>query len=203
MRVGLIDYGAGNLFSVKHALTFLGNDVEVIESNNAWPKNIQAVVLPGVGTYSRGMAGLEERGLSDEIRKFAAAGGPILGICLGAQLLLSHGSEYGRTTGLGLIDGSVDRIQAPIPGQMNTGWRSVEWNRKSAFRHRSAWFYFVHSYEMKPTDSSEVLATAYCGTFSCAAAVGRDAVVGTQFHPEKSGESGCRLLGHLLSAISS
>lgn len=202
MKVGLIDYGAGNLFSVNHALNYLGHDVEVIENWKEWPKDLAVAILPGVGTYSKGMEGLEIRGLSDEIRKFAASGGPMLGICLGAQLLLSHGTECGLTTGLGLIDGNVECIHSHPPTRMNTGWRRVAWSEKSPFQQRSDWLYFVHSFEMKPTNSSEILATADCGTFSCVAAVGRDSIIGTQFHPEKSGELGCRLLGKLLSFIS-
>ena len=196
--IAIIDYKAGNLTSVKLAFETLKVQAEITSD----PKKILAaerVVFPGVGAAGAAMGNLRELHLAATIRDVVARGTPFLGICLGTQIIFDRSEEDGGTQGLGLIPGTVKLFRPSnrfdkIP-QM--GWNSVKQVRKhplfTGIADNSE-FYFVHSYYPAPTDSSLVLGdTDYAGV-RFASVVGKDHLVATQFHPEKSGRVGLKLL---------
>lgn len=199
--VVVIDYGMGNLFSVKNALRRLGVDVAV--SNKAEDiKNAERIILPGVGAFPDGMKNLKNLNLTgvleEEIIKNKK---PFLGICLGMQLLADEGEENGLTKGLGLLAGRVRKFQIDetkfrIP---HIGWNDVAADPNGALFDGvlSPVFYFVHSYHLVPSDSNDAVATCDYGE-KFAAAVGNGNIFGTQFHPEKSQKNGLRLLENFL-----
>ncbi|HET9124345.1 MAG TPA: imidazole glycerol phosphate synthase subunit HisH [Solirubrobacteraceae bacterium] len=195
--VAVVDYGMGNRRSVQKALEHLGARVQVTRD----PARLAAadgVVLPGVGAFAAAMSALSALDLIDPIRAAAANERPLLGICLGMQLLFERSSELGETAGLGLLAGEVTRLE-PGPGLRipHIGWNEVRAVRPAAILDgmpaRGAAFYHVHSYAVRPSDPADVAATTTYGeTF--ATVVARGTVMGTQFHPEKSSVRGLRLL---------
>ena len=182
MKVTIIDYGLSNLLSVQHAFAHFGAETLLTSK----PEDVlaaDALVLPGVGAFQDGMAGLEKLGLVEPIRQKAAAGTPLLGICLGMQMLFDESEEFGLHKGLGLIPGRVVKIPDTDIG--GTVWAAVQPGEEC---------YFIHSYEAKPTDETDCLAfTVYGGRRICAAAT-HGSVLGCQFHPEKSGEVGLKII---------
>lgn len=195
--IAVIDYGAGNLRSIRRALEGAGADVTV----TADPDEIaraQAVVLPGVGAAAHAMDRLDELGLSDPIRRVAGDGRPFLGICLGMQLLFDH-QEEGDATGLGLVPGRVRSLSGDLKVP------HMGWNRSRVVREGplgaagdERYYYFVHSYIVEPDDPAVVAAEADYGvTFP--SVVVRDNVWGTQFHPEKSGTDGLALIDRFVA----
>lgn len=202
MKVAIVDYGMGNLGSVRRALTEVGAEVVVAER----PEQLDAadrLILPGVGSFGDGMACLEARGWSGTLRKQVLENGkPLLGICLGMQLLASRGTEWGETPGLDLISGEVVRLDTlgctlRIP---HVGWNAIELrgeNKLFADVRDGTDFYFVHSFVFRPTLTAQVMAvTNY--DIPIVAAVGAGNVFGTQFHPEKSSWAGLRLLRNFI-----
>jgi glutamine amidotransferase len=192
--IAIVDYGLGNLKSVKSALDRLGEEAEVT-SDAAEIRSADGVIFPGVGAFWRAMENLRELGLVDTMREIAGSGRPFLGICLGLQLLFTESSEHGRHWGLDIIPGSVARfaVELKVP---HMGWNEVEQENPSplfeGIRDRS-FFYFAHSYFVQPDDPAVVVgATDYGHPFTSAAQKGR--VFGVQFHPEKSGPTGLRML---------
>ena len=204
MKVTIIDYGLSNLLSVQHAFAHFGAET-LVTDKAADILAAEALVLPGVGAFRDGMNGLEKLGLVEPIRQKAAAGTPLLGICLGMQMLFDESDEFGRHQGLGLIPGRVERIPAVdtsgVPQRVpNIGWRTLVPAHGSfagtALQNVPAGgeCYFVHSYEAKPKNEADRLADSpYGGRSICAAAL-RGSVMGTQFHPEKSGPVGLSIL---------
>jgi imidazole glycerol-phosphate synthase subunit HisH len=196
--LAIVDYDAGNLASVKRALDHLG----IAAWFTADPRQLCAaerIVFPGVGHARSAMDTLHQRELDQGLREAFAAGTPILGICLGAQIVLSH-SEEGDTECLGLIAGTCRRFELRDPALKipHMGWDSIAVSRPhpvlNGIRPEDE-FYFVHSYYPQTADSADTLATCeYETTF--AAAIGRRNLVATQFHPEKSGEAGLAILRH-------
>lgn len=191
--IAIIDYGAGNLFSVKNALDYLG--LENIITNN--PKDLEAadkLILPGVGAFPDAMRMLGESGLVDVIKE-QVKHKPLLGICLGMQMLFEKGYEFGETEGLGFIKGSVKYMELenlPVP---HIGWNSLEFNEKSPLLDKCSdgdFVYFVHSYAAEcPSEN----VAAYCDYgMKVPALVQNGNVYGAQFHPEKSGEVGLNIL---------
>ena len=200
-KVLVIDYGMGNLGSVRRALEECGAEVLVSDdpADCRWADHL---VLPGVGAFADGMAALTESGWVDAVRAAAAGGVPVLGICLGMQLLAEKGMEGGEVAGLGLIPGEVVRL---TPDSAETRIPHVGWNEvHQAASHplldgiaRGTDFYFVHSYHFVPASRDDAIAcTPYCGSFVSVAAAGN--VFGTQFHPEKSSRAGFQLLRNFL-----
>jgi glutamine amidotransferase len=195
--IAIVDYGMGNLRSVRNALDRVGAESALVDD----PASLRAadrVVLPGVGAFPDAIAALRERGLADALRTFAAEGRPLLGICLGMQLLASRSSEFGDHDGLGLIPGSVELL-APGDGLRvpHVGWNDLEVRPAGADMFATAGdeptFYFVHSYEFRPSAPEAIAGvTDYGGPVTAAVADGR--VWGVQFHPEKSAEDGLALL---------
>lgn len=190
--ITIIDYGAGNLFSVQNALNFLGLENKV--SGNASDINsADALILPGVGAFRQAMEKLSETGLIDCIKE-NAKNKPLLGICLGMQMLFDESDEFGTTKGLGLIDGKIQKIISPykIP---HMGWNSLEITKNSPLLkgiNEGDSVYFVHSF-MAYTDKENISAQCDYGT-KVPALVERGNVFGAQFHPEKSGDVGLTIL---------
>ena len=193
--INIIDYGRGNLHSVQKALERLGAEVRV----SSKPEDILSaakVILPGVGAFGDCMGNLERYGLVSAIREAAASGKPLLGICLGLQMLFEGSEEDPGVPGLGIFPGQVKLIEAPGLKIPHMGWNSLTWRQESIlFRGLPAgsFVYFVHSYHAVPEDASLVTAvTEYGGAVT--AAVGQGNVQAVQFHPEKSGTVGLQIL---------
>ena len=201
--IALIDYGSGNLRSAEKALAWAGADVAVTSDAEAIA-GADRIVLPGVGAFGDCMHGLSAiPGMIEALRKSVfERGTPFLGICVGMQLLASIGHEFGDHAGLGWIEGEVDKLAPSDPALKipHMGWNEITVpcpHPLFAGIAPGAHAYFVHSYAMTPHDPAHVLATAdYGGAF--AAAVGRDNIAGTQFHPEKSQAVGLTLLSNFL-----
>ena len=196
--IAIIDYGAGNLSSVQKALNFLGADIRI----TADPAEILAadrVILPGVGAFGDAMAAMRSRGLVDTVRAAADGSRPFLGICLGLQLLFAESEESPGVAGLGIFDGGIRRI----PGGPGLKVPHIGWNALDIVPGREAdplfkyikngeYVYYVHSYYAKNCAASTLATSDY--SIPVTGAVRQGLVYGTQFHPEKSGDTGLRLL---------
>jgi glutamine amidotransferase len=198
--VTVVDYGAGNLHSVSKALTHLGAGVVIARDGEAIER-AERLILPGVGAFGEGMAGLARRGQIEAVRAFAASGRPFLGICLGAQLLMDESEEFGTHRGLGIIPGKVVLIPCEGVKVPHVGWQKIRPPRDDAWKGTllaatplCTWAYFVHSYHCMPDDAADLCALAIYGGHPIAAAVSRNNVTGVQFHPEKSGKCGLTML---------
>ena len=191
--IAIVDYGVGNLLSVQNALAYIGQQ-SVITADAAALRQADGIILPGVGAFADAAERLQQSGLVDTIRAMVETR-PLLGICLGMQLLFD-GSEEGRSmAGLGLISGRVKLIQTEekLP---QIGWNALEIQENTKlFRdiNQGDYVYFVHSYHCSPTNQADIAATCDYGTAVCAA-VQQGNCFGTQFHPEKSGDSGLQIL---------
>lgn len=194
--IGIIDYGIGNLASVEKALnkngyeTLISDAIPVLE-------DCQGFILPGVGAFADGMEALKDRGLIPFLKKVAAGNKPLLGICLGMQLLFESGEEDGLHEGLGFIKGSVKKIktQFKIP---HMGWNNIHLLKERTLLsgiEDNEDFYFVHSYQAYPKDEAVVLATCNYGT-AIPAVVACGNIYGIQFHPEKSSDKGLVILNN-------
>ena len=204
MKVVVPDLGLSNLWSARRALETLGHEVAVATDPGPFD-SAEVVVLPGVGAFAEASRRLAATGIGDAIREAAGRGTPVIGICLGMQLLFESSEEGGDSPGLGLLPGRVTRLrgEAPIP---HVGWNRVTPTSRGAFLFGNGggpdrYLYFVHSYVARPASEDLVLARCVHGE-SFPAAVGKDGSLGFQFHPEKSGEAGVRLLGAAISAVS-
>jgi len=186
--IGLIDYDAGNLFSVRRALEHIGESVRLVRSA-ADIDGCDRLVLPGVGAFGAGAARLQELGLWDEIPRRTRDGMPLLGICLGMQLLCRSSTERGNHAGLGLFDAEVVRLPEGVTCP-HMGWNRVD--SDGVALHEATAMYFAHSFYVKG-DAPGVVCTAVHGT-TVAAVMRREQVWAVQFHPEKSGEAGLMLL---------
>jgi glutamine amidotransferase len=208
--VAVIDYGVGNLLSVSRALEHCGARV-AITSDPAEIRKAPRVVLPGVGAFADGMAALRRHGLDEVTREIAAAGTPLLGICLGMQMLLDASEEFGTTQGLAILPGRVVQVPATTSSGEPQKIPHIGWNELVRGGHRASWdgsalqdirpgdaVYFVHSYMAMPTNESHRLADCMYGGIAISAAVQKDNVTGCQFHPEKSGAVGLRVLDRFL-----
>jgi imidazole glycerol-phosphate synthase subunit HisH len=197
-RIAVVDYGVGNRRSVVKALEHVGAVVSLTGDADRIA-SADGVVVPGVGAFGAAMASLRDTGLDQTIIAVAARGLPVLGICLGMQLLFERSYELGETAGLGLIAGEVTRLQVGTSGLRvpHIGWNEVRFERPSplldGLPEHGAAFYHVHSYAVRPTDHGAVIATTEYGE-RFATIVGSGNVLGTQFHPEKSSSHGLELL---------
>jgi glutamine amidotransferase len=205
-RVTVIDYGLGNLLSVKRGFEFFNADVTITSD----PKKILSsprVVLPGVGAFPQGMQALSELKLIPVIEELAERGTPILAICLGMQLIMDYSEEFEMTAGLGLIPGSVVKIpsrseKGKLQKVPHIGWNSLlpadketKWNATLLQENEIGdFFYFVHSYMAVPSIREHRLADTYYGEQLVSAVVLKGNITGCQFHPEKSGEQGLKIL---------
>jgi len=198
IKVTVIDYGLGNLHSVVKGLTHVGATVAIAERGDDLA-GCGHVVLPGVGAFGDGIRGLRDRGFIEPLRAHAAAGNPLIGICLGMQLLLDSSEEFGEHAGLGIIPGRVARIPGAGVKVPQVGWNRLQPARPWVGTCLSGsplgtWAYFVHSYHALPTRAGDVLATVRYGAQQITAAIGSGSVTGFQFHPEKSGQAGLDML---------
>ncbi len=195
--VAIVDYGVGNLFSLKSSLAAIGADVIVTADANVL-KAADQILLPGVGAFGDAAEKLRQSGLDKVLKEAAASGKPLLGICLGMQLLFEKSYEYGEHQGLGLIPGTVCPIQSVIPEDLkipHIGWNALHFNQPNpllAQIREGDCVYFVHSYYAADCDDY-VIATAEYGS-ELTAAVAKGNVYGCQFHPEKSGSVGLNIL---------
>ena len=195
--VAIIDYGVGNLFSLKSSLKAIGADA-VVTADEKVIAEADRIILPGVGAFEDAARKLRESGMAEVVKREATAGKPMLGICLGMQLMFDKGFEYGEHEGLGLIRGNVRPISDVIPEGYkipHIGWNLLRLKKESPlFKYISEgdYVYFVHSYYAADCDDSVLAVTEYGADLTAAAANGN--VYGCQFHPERSGEVGMKIL---------
>ena len=195
--VAIIDYGVGNLFSLESSFAAIGAEATVT-ADRAVLEQADCIILPGVGAFEDATKKLRSSGLDKVIKELAAKGKPLMGICLGMQLLFERSYEYGCHEGLGLLRGSVRPIRDVIPADYkipHIGWNGLIMKRESPlmkYVKPGDFVYFVHSYYAADCDES-VIATAEYGP-ELTAAVAKGNVLGCQFHPEKSGEVGLKIL---------
>jgi len=197
--VALIDYDAGNVKSVEKAVEHLGYQAVLTRDRNDLI-NADSVILPGVGAFGDACARLDEYGLTPVIHEVADAGIPFLGICLGLQLLFEDSEESPGATGLGLIDGHIRRIPDAGLKVPHIGWNSLHFPREGrmfAGIDEGAYVYFVHSYYLEAADTNVVTATTDYATH-IHAAVEKDNIFAVQFHPEKSSDTGLKMLANFL-----
>ena len=196
-KTAIIDYGAGNLFSVMNALDYIGADCLVTKDASELEK-ADNIILPGVGAFPDAMKKLAATGLIGEIKKQAGKK-PLLGICLGMQMLFDKGYEFEETEGLGLIHGEVRLMTPPGLPVPQIGWNRLEENRKCAILDGldGEYMYFVHSYTAQCGEANVAAYTDYGGKVTACAFEGN--VFGCQFHPEKSGDAGLTILKNFLA----
>ena len=201
MKVGIVDYGRGNIRSVENAFHAIGADASLISTPDAL-KNITHLVVPGQGEFGDCATNLKNQGMFEPIQQWTKEDKPYLGICVGYQLLFQDGEESPGANGLCILEGSVKRFPETGLKIPHMGWNSVQpsnpkhpiWNDIP----EDPFFYFVHSYYPEPSDKENIAATCdYALTF--AAAVTRSNLIATQFHPEKSQHNGLQLLKNFLA----
>jgi glutamine amidotransferase len=198
--IAIVDYGMGNLYSVQKAVERVGGRVRIAGSGEV-VEEAAGVILPGVGAFGDAMKQLRRRGLVEPLRRRMTAGRPTLGICLGMQLLFEESAEMGRHRGLGILAGRVVRLPAACGCVPHVGWNQLHHCRDSLLLvgiPEGGHAYFVHSYYAVPADPQVVLATTDYG-LDCPAAVGTGAVLGVQFHPEKSQALGLQILRNFVA----
>jgi glutamine amidotransferase len=212
--VAVVDYGMGNLFSVKQACEHAGLRAE-ITSDQGEVRAADAIILPGVGAFGSAMAILEERGLTSAIRDSIEAGRPFVGICLGIQLLMTESVEFGTHQGLGIIPGTVVPFSPDLDRETPVKVPQMQWNRvQRADTHSwngtlldgvqdNAFLYFVHSYYVVPDDDAVAIATSTYADVNFVSALQYKNVFACQFHPERSGPTGLVLYQNLARQLCS
>lgn len=196
----IIDYGMGNLRSVEKALEAVGGRPRISADPEA-VRRAGRLILPGVGAFGDAIANLGRCGMDEAIREAVGGGTPLLGLCLGLQLLFTHSEEFGSHRGLDLIPGRVRRFRHPGLRVPHVGWNQIEDLRPNPLLRdleEGSYFYFVHSLTVEPDDAEYVLAKTNYGSSFCSIAC-RGNVWGAQFHPEKSQDNGKRLLANFLA----
>ncbi len=213
-RVAIVDYGVGNLFSVRNACAHAGMEA-VITASRRDILAADAVILPGVGAFGDAMAMLEERGLTDLLREIARSGKPFLGICLGMQLLMTESFEFGRWPGLGIIPGTVVRLENRSKRGEPVKVPQVCWNTLHRTEGRGdtwegtllkdlpdgVFMYFVHSFYVKPDDDEVSIALTRYGAQSFCSAMRYGNIFACQFHPERSGPPGLKIYRNLAEIV--
>ena len=195
--IGIVDYGAGNRRSVEKAVERVGAHA-VLSADHEALRGADGLVLPGVGAFPAGMQLLRDGGFDELLHERAAAGVPIFGACLGMQLLFDASTEHDGAAGLGLIPGTIRRLEAPGLKLPHIGWSDVRWTGTSPLLEGlpdPAIFYHVHSYVPHPEDDADVLGVSEYGT-PFTSVVARGSIFGAQFHPEKSSVHGLRMLAN-------
>lgn len=218
--VAIVDYGMGNLFSVGQACCHVGLDA-IITSSREEILSADAVILPGIGAFGDAMTTLNRLDLVGVLRDVAASGTPLIGICLGLQLLMTESFEFGRHQGLGMIPGQVVRFDNPTEGNRKLKVPQVGWNRVhqvgfAGNGHVSAWansplsgiadgefMYFVHSYIVQPEDPAVTLSTSSYGQIQFCSSARIKNIFACQFHPERSGTEGLKIYRNLAAWIES
>ena len=208
--IAIVDYGVGNLRSCAKGLERAGADARLdvdvrVSSSAAEIERAHAVVLPGVGAFGACMTSLAESGLTDVVLRAAASGKPFLGICVGMQILFEESEEFGPVAGLGVLPGKIVRFRSRDVKIPHMGWNALSIVKRTPALDGIAdgtYVYFVHSYYAEPADRALVAATSTHGSETFTAAVARDNLFATQFHPEKSQHAGLALLGSFVRAAS-
>jgi glutamine amidotransferase len=213
-QVAIVDYSLGNLYSVKHACLHVGLNAEITSSKQD-VLNADAVIVPGVGAFGDAMAALHRLDLVGVLRDIAASAKPLVGICLGVQLLMTESYEFGRHKGLGIIEGPVVRFDKPRKGERTLKVPQIGWNRVRKFAPAGSavedpwagtlfgrtrddeYMYFVHSYIIQPQDPRVILSTSRYGHIEFCSSVGLGNVFACQFHPERSGNPGLEIYRNL------
>ncbi len=205
-KVAIIDYGVGNLFSLKKALDGFGHDIFITEEADKI-SSADAVILPGVGSFQAGIEGLKIRNLIKTVKNFASTGKPMLGICLGAQLMLSKGHEFGMFDGLDIIPGKVLKFPKLAEKIPHIGWNEIYYPKKiwaktilDSVKENSD-VYFVHSYVLRPDKKNNILSFTKYGDYEFCSAIRRDNIYGCQFHPEKSGNVDLKIIKNFIKII--
>jgi imidazole glycerol-phosphate synthase subunit HisH len=200
VRVAILNYGMGNLRSAAMAFEHVGASVEVTSEHDA-VRAAHAVVLPGVGAFPKAMEAVRRLGLDELVRERVEAGVPVLGICLGMQLLFESSTELGGASGIGLVAGSVEPLEAAGLKVPQIGWNEVEWRPEkqlaTGLGARTA-MYHVHSFAARPADPDIVAGTATYGA-EFVSAIEHGNLFGVQFHPEKSSRDGLQLLRNFVN----
>lgn len=195
----MVDYGLGNIQNVQSALDFLGLK-HTVDNDGSLIGNGDICLIPGVAAFGEGIKGLHARGQAQAICDFAREGRQIVGLCLGAQMLFDRSEESPDIPGLGVISGDVVKLEPDSVRVPNQGWSKVSRtdNFQSEPESLDNYFYFSHGYQMKPSNSSILMATMTESSTTISAIVRQGNVTGVQFHPERSGPAGLELLRHLL-----
>ena len=209
-KITIIDYGVGNLQSLKKAFNFCGIEAAVSEDAEAILKS-DAVVLPGVGSYEAGMRGLKVRDLVDAVKNFAIQNKPMLGICLGAQLMLSEGHEFGIFNGLDIMPGKVARFSGLMDNEKipQMGWNKIYMPKGASWQgtildsipEELLDVYFVHSYILAPDKKENIFGLTTYGGLEFCSIIKHGNIYGGQFHPEKSGEIGLKIIKNFINTI--
>ena len=199
--IAVLDYGMGNLRSVARAVEHAGGAVDVTD-DGARALNADGLIVPGVGHFGACMRNLRERGLDAVVKEFASSGRPTFGVCVGMQVLFDGSEEAPDVPGLGLFEGISKRLVMEGVKVPHMGWNRVTWNAEHPYVTDvpDTWFYFVHSFAPQSAIPGVVGVTRYGEPF--AAAVAKDNVFATQFHPEKSGDAGIEIYRNLVRASS-
>lgn len=197
--IAIVDYGVGNLYSVEKAFAKFSDDVVLTQSAEIIDK-ADKVVLPGVGAFGDCMKNFRASGLMDAVMRAVESGKPVMGICVGLQIMFEGSDESPGVEGLGIFKGRVRKIHAPGLKIPHMGWNSLSINEKASVKidlfkniRKNPYVYFVHSYYAVPEDKSVITAKTVYGE-EITAAVGKDNVIATQFHPEKSGDIGLAII---------
>jgi glutamine amidotransferase len=200
VNVAILNYGMGNLTSAAMALEHVGATVEVTSDHDR-VRAAHAVVLPGVGAFPKAMEAVRRLDLDELVRERVESGVPVLGICLGMQLLFESSSELGGAEGIGLVQGTVEPLDASGLKVPQIGWNAVEWQPEKQLARglgASTAMYHVHSYSVQPADREVIAGTASYGN-EFVSAIEQDNLFGVQFHPEKSSRDGLELLRNFVS----
>ncbi|MDH5718513.1 MAG: imidazole glycerol phosphate synthase subunit HisH [Spirochaetia bacterium] len=196
-----LDFGMGNIRSLQKAFEHQGQPVEVIQD----PEKISsadAVILPGDGAFGKAIEELKSRGFFDAVVNFYKTGKPILGICIGFQILFSESEEFGNTTGFSFLPGKITRFENKNLLVPHIGWTKTRWNKESKLTNNipsDSFFYYVHSYRLNGTHENSVGLTEYGGEFT--SVIEKDNLFATQFHPEKSQKWGLKILDNFINIV--
>jgi glutamine amidotransferase len=200
--IGIVDYNMGNLASVKNAFKLLGEEA-VVESDPEKFGYYDKLILPGVGAFGDAMEHLKKNGMDEAIRRYAASGKPLLGICLGMQLLFESSEEFGRHEGLGLIKGDVKAFDLSKFSEVlkvpHMGWNRMFADEHPLFKNldEEHYLYFVHTYHVNCTNKNNIIGETYYG-YKFTSAVASENIMGIQPHPEKSHENGLKILENFI-----
>jgi glutamine amidotransferase len=204
----IVDFGLGNLYSVKHACEHVGIQATITNAKTTFER-ADVIILPGIGAFGDAIHTLTKLGLVPVLREAALSGKPLVGVCLGMQLLMTESHEFGRHPGLGLVEGQVVKFEGPVEGNQRLKVPQVGWNRIQKIGNREwddsplagvrdgEFMYFVHSYYVQPRDKSVVLATTLYGNIEFCSSLIVKNIFATQFHPERSGPRGLQIYGNI------